>query len=71
MPDEAIRRRLAVEADLLFLTQDTEFAELPADTAATVLISRIRYPQPSSWRPDGPMTSNAWQKTVVDDRRRG
>jgi len=32
---------LAVEADLLFLTHDTEFAELPADTAATVLISRV------------------------------
>ena len=41
LPDEAIRQRLAVEADLLFLTQDTEFAELPADTAATVLISRV------------------------------
>lgn len=41
LADEAIRLRLAVEADLLFLTQDTEFAELPADTAATVLISRV------------------------------
>ena len=41
LPDEAIRQRLAVEPDLLFLTQDTEFAELPADTAATVLISRV------------------------------
>ena len=38
LPDEAIRLRLAVEANLLFLTQDTEFAELPA---ATVLISRV------------------------------
>ena len=41
LPDEAIRLRLAVEADLLFLTQDTEFAELPADTAGTVVISRV------------------------------
>ncbi len=29
------------EADLLFLTQDTEFADLPADTAATVMSSRV------------------------------
>lgn len=41
LPDDAIRRRLAVEADLLFLTHDTEFAELPADTAAIVLISQV------------------------------
>ncbi len=40
-PDEAIRLRLAVEADLIFLTHDTEFAELPADTASTVMISRV------------------------------
>jgi len=41
LPDAEIRRRLAAEADLLFLTQDTEFAELPSGTAATVMISRI------------------------------
>lgn len=41
LPDEEIRRRLATEADLLFLTQDTEFAELPAATAAIVMISRV------------------------------
>ena len=39
--DEQIRRRLAVEADLLFLTQDTEFADLPSETAATIMISRV------------------------------
>jgi len=41
LPDAEIRRRLAAEADLVFLTQDTEFAELPAGTAATVMISRV------------------------------
>ena len=41
LSDDEIRLRLIPEADLLFLTQDTEFAELPADTAATVMISRV------------------------------
>ena len=39
--DDQIRQRLVVEADLLFLTQDTEFADLPSETAATVMISRV------------------------------
>jgi len=39
--DDEIRRRLAIETDLVFLTQDTEFAELPATAAATVIISRV------------------------------
>lgn len=39
--DDQIRQRLAVEVDLLFLTQDTEFADLPPRTAATVMISRV------------------------------
>jgi hypothetical protein len=39
--DDEIRRRLAVEAELLFLTQDTEFADLASETAATVMISRV------------------------------
>lgn len=41
LPDDAIRRRLVAEVDLIFLTQDTEFAELPLDTLATVMISRV------------------------------
>ncbi|MGH9021704.1 MAG: DUF5615 family PIN-like protein [Acidimicrobiia bacterium] len=41
LPDDAIRRRLATEADLVFLTQDTEFAELTPDIVATVMISRV------------------------------
>ena len=43
--DDEIRLRLANEPDLVFLTQDTEFAERPADTVATVMISRV--PRPS------------------------
>lgn len=41
LPDNEIRRRLAIEANLVFLRQDTEFAEPPADAAATVVVSRI------------------------------
>ena len=40
LPDDDIRLRLSTEADLVFLTQDTEFADLPADTAATVIIKK-------------------------------
>jgi hypothetical protein len=48
--DEEIRRCLAVEADLLFLTQDTEFADLPSETAATVMISRVPQSLPIAQR---------------------
>jgi predicted nuclease of predicted toxin-antitoxin system len=48
--DEQIRRRLAVEADLLFLTQDTEFADLPSETAATIMISRVPQSMPIAQR---------------------
>ncbi|MGI8810142.1 MAG: DUF5615 family PIN-like protein [Acidimicrobiales bacterium] len=41
LSDDAIRQRLAAEADLLFLTQDTEFADLAPDIVATVMISRV------------------------------
>lgn len=41
LPDSDIRRRLTAEADLLFLTQDVEFADLPPDAAATIVISRV------------------------------
>lgn len=50
MPDADIRRRLAVEADLVFLTQDTEFADLPPATAATVMISRVPQAMPIARR---------------------
>jgi predicted nuclease of predicted toxin-antitoxin system len=39
--DADIRRRLATEADLLFLTHDTEFAELAPSAPSTVMISRV------------------------------
>lgn len=45
VPDAEIRRRLAEEEDLVFLTQDTEFEELAADVRAAVIISRI----PQAW----------------------
>ena len=41
LPDAAIRERLRQEADLVFLTQDTEFEELAAGVAGTVVISRV------------------------------
>lgn len=50
IPDHQIRQRLAVEADLLFLTQDTEFADLPSETAATVMISRVPQSSPIAQR---------------------
>jgi hypothetical protein len=52
LPDTEIRRRLAVEADLAFLTQDTEFAELPAATMATIMISRVPQAIPIAERVD-------------------
>ncbi len=50
VPDAEIRRRLAVEADLVFLTQDTEFAELARETVATVMISRVPQAMPIAER---------------------
>jgi hypothetical protein len=52
LPDADIRLRLAVEADLLFLTQDTEFADLPSATVATVMISRVPQAIPIAQRVD-------------------
>lgn len=40
LPDSVIRQRLAAE-DIVFLTQDTEFEQLPADYRAAVIISRV------------------------------
>jgi hypothetical protein len=40
IPDSAIRQRLMVE-ELVFLTNDTEFEDLPADYRAQVVISRV------------------------------
>jgi len=39
-PDAAIRARLATE-DLIFLTQDSEFENIPPNSPAIVIISRV------------------------------
>jgi hypothetical protein len=44
--DAEIRRRLAGEEDLVFLTQDTEFEELSGILRGTVIISRIPQSRP-------------------------
>ncbi len=49
-PDSDIRRRLADEDDLVFLTQDTEFEQLAAAVRATVIISRVRQSLPIAER---------------------
>jgi len=40
LPDSAIRQRVRSE-NILFLTQDTEFEDLPTDYRAIVIISRV------------------------------
>ena len=40
MPDAEIRRRLESE-ELIFLTHDTEFEDIPADLRSRVIISRL------------------------------
>lgn len=41
IPDAQIRQRLVEEPGLVFLTQDTDFAELAAGMTAVVIISRV------------------------------
>jgi len=45
LPDSAIRRRLEAEG-LVFLTQDAEFADIPLDYRATIIISQVRQSRP-------------------------
>ena len=40
LPDAVLRRRLATE-ELVFLTQDAEFEDIPADFRSRVIISRL------------------------------
>ena len=47
--DAAIRQRLMVE-ELVFLTNDTEFEEIPADYRARVVISRVPQRFPTTQR---------------------
>jgi predicted nuclease of predicted toxin-antitoxin system len=49
LPDSAIRQRIAAE-EMVFLTQDTEFEEMPASYRATVIISRVRQSLPIQQR---------------------
>jgi len=51
LPDSAIRQRLQSE-DILFLTQDTEFEDLPTDYRAIVIISRVPQSLPIQQRVD-------------------
>ena len=41
LPDSEIRRRLVSES-LVFVTQDGEFADVPEDCRAIIIISRVR-----------------------------
>lgn len=49
LPDSMIRRRLETE-DAVFLTQDSEFADIPHDYRATIIISRVQQSLPISRR---------------------
>ena len=49
LPDVAIRARLAAE-ELIFLTHDTEFEDLPVDYRATVIISHVPQSLPTIQR---------------------
>jgi len=51
LPDHAIRQRLATE-DLIFLTQDTEFLDVPESYRAAVIVSRVRQDLPIAVRVD-------------------
>lgn len=51
LQDAEVRKRLAQE-ELLFLTQDTEFEDMPIDYRATVMISRVRQSLPIRQRVD-------------------
>ena len=57
LPDAIIRQRLASER-LLFLTQDTEFADIPDEFLATVIISRVPQSLPIQRRVD------IWAKAI-------
>jgi predicted nuclease of predicted toxin-antitoxin system len=59
LPDAVIRQRLASE-EVVFLTQDTEFEDLPADYRAIVIISRVRQNLPIQQRVD------IWFKAIQD-----
>ena len=49
IPDSAIRQRLMVE-ELVFVTNDTEFEDLPFDYRAQIVISRVPQRLPTTRR---------------------
>ena len=51
LPDRVIRKRLAVE-DLVFVTHDTEFLDVPDSDRATIIVSRVRQNLPIATRVD-------------------
>lgn len=42
IPDSTIRQRLAVDSQLVFLTNDTEFLDLNFECRGAVVVSRVR-----------------------------
>lgn len=63
LPDAKIRQRLTSE-DLLFLTQDTEFGDMPEEFRATVIISRVPQNLPIRRRVE------IWAKAIEDFLKR-
>ena len=49
-PDSAIRERLGTEADLVFVTQDTEFEEWDFPCRGIVVVSHVRQALPIAER---------------------
>ena len=52
IPDSTIRKRLAVDSRLVFLTNDTEFLELDFECSGAVIVSRLRQSLPIGERID-------------------
>lgn len=52
LPDREIKARLVSEADLVFLTHDTEFEDLPPGTKGKTIISRVPQHLPIQQRVD-------------------
>jgi hypothetical protein len=46
IPDSTIRKRLAVDSKLVFLTNDTEFLDLDFECSGAVIVSRVRQSLP-------------------------
>jgi hypothetical protein len=42
IPDSMIRERLAVDSELVFLTNDTEFLDFDFECRGSVIVSRVR-----------------------------